>query len=216
MTIIAHLVSSCKQFALLGHKYSCKCNAWEKKPTEIETNKQKQTPGQLINHSKVSRHHVVFDIRCIQIVFTQCFQILKYLAQTAFSGAPVVKILGFVDVCVSFLHRPIGEIHRLDIGTEEDNIHQLDRAAQVTMFRLRTGHCQLFSHLHRLKISHSDECPWGTDPRTPNHILQSCPNYNTLRHQTWPSPVDVHRKLWEPVETLWQTADFVLLTRLKV
>ena len=36
---------------------------------------------------------------------------------------------------------------RLDIGTEEDSIHQLDRAAQVTIFRLRTGHCQLLSHL---------------------------------------------------------------------
>ena len=43
---------------------------------------------------------------------------------------------------------------RLDIGTEEDSIHQLNRAAQVTIFRLRTGHCQLLSHLHRLKISH--------------------------------------------------------------
>ena len=37
---------------------------------------------------------------------------------------------------------------RLDIGTEEDSIHQLDRAAQVTIFRLRTGHCQVLSHLH--------------------------------------------------------------------
>ena len=42
---------------------------------------------------------------------------------------------------------------RLDIGTEENSVHQLDRAAQVTIFRLRTGHCQLLSHLHRLKIS---------------------------------------------------------------
>ena len=48
---------------------------------------------------------------------------------------------------------------RLDIRAEEDSIHQLDRAAQVTIFRLRTGHCQLLSHLHRLKISYSDECP---------------------------------------------------------
>ena len=37
---------------------------------------------------------------------------------------------------------------RLHIGTEEDSIHQLDRAAQVTIFRLTTGHCQLLSHLH--------------------------------------------------------------------
>ena len=38
----------------------------------------------------------------------------------------------------------------LDIGTEEDSIHQLDRAAQVTIFSLRTRHCQLLSHFHRL------------------------------------------------------------------
>ena len=29
--------------------------------------------------------------------------------------------------------------HRLDIVTEEDSIHQLDRAAQVALFKLRTG-----------------------------------------------------------------------------
>ena len=77
----------------------------------------------------------------------------------------------------------------LHIGTEEDSIHQLDRAAQVTIFRLRTGHCQLLSHLHRLKISHSEEHPCGTGPQTPNHILQSCPAFDDSRCQTWPSPV---------------------------
>ena len=78
---------------------------------------------------------------------------------------------------------------RLDIETEEDSIHQLDRAALVTIFKLRTGHCQL-SHLHRLEISHSDECPCDTGPQTPYHILQSCPTFNVLRRQTQPSPVD--------------------------
>ena len=105
---------------------------------------------------------------------------------------------------------------RLDIGTEEDSIHQLDRAAQFTMFRLRTGHCQLLSHLHRLNISHSDECPCGTGPQTPNHILQSCPTFDDLKRQTWPSPVEAHRKLWGPVETLRQTTYFALLTGLKI
>ena len=105
---------------------------------------------------------------------------------------------------------------RLGIGTEEDSIHQLDRAAQVTIFRLRTGHCQLLSQHHRLKISQSDECPCGTGPQTPNPILQSCSTFDTLRYQTWPSPVDAHRKLWGPVETLRQTADFALLTGLKI
>ena len=105
---------------------------------------------------------------------------------------------------------------RLEIGTEENSIHQPDRAAQVTIFRLRTGHCQLLSHLHRLKNSHSDECPCGTGPQTPIHILQYCPTFDTLRCQTWPSPVEAHRKLWGPVETLRLTADFALLTGLKI
>ena len=34
---------------------------------------------------------------------------------------------------------------------DEDSIHQLDRAAQVIIFRLKTGHSQFLSHLHRLK-----------------------------------------------------------------
>ena len=105
---------------------------------------------------------------------------------------------------------------RLDIGTEEDNIHQLDRAAQVTIFRLRTGHCQLHSYLHRLNISHSDQCPCGTGPQIPSHILQSSQTFDAFRRQTWPSLVDAHRKLWGPVETLRQTVDFALLPGLKI
>ena len=93
---------------------------------------------------------------------------------------------------------------RLGIGTEEDSIHQLDRAAQVTIFRLSTGHCQLLSHLH------------SAGPQTPKHTLQSCPTFDSLRRQTWPSPVDAHRKLWGPAETLRQTVDFALLTGLKI
>ena len=99
---------------------------------------------------------------------------------------------------------------------KEDSIHQLDRAAQVTIFTLRTGHCQLISHLHKLNISHSDKCPCGTGPQPLNHILQSCPTFNALRRQTWPSPMDAHRKFWGPVETLRQTVDFALLTGLKI
>ena len=63
----------------------------------------------------------------------------------------------------------------LDIGTEEDSIHQLDRAAQVTIFRLRTGHCQLLFHIHRLNIFHSDECPCGTGPQPPTTSCSPAP-----------------------------------------
>ena len=105
---------------------------------------------------------------------------------------------------------------RLHIGAEEDSIHQLDRAAQVTIFRLRTGHYQLLSHPHRLKISHLDICPCGTGPKTPNHILQSWSTFCTLRCQTWSSLVDAYRKLCGLVKTLQQIADFALLIGLKI
>ena len=36
----------------------------------------------------------------------------------------------------------------LKTGTAVDSTDQLDRAAQVTIIGLRTGHCQLLSHLH--------------------------------------------------------------------
>ena len=96
---------------------------------------------------------------------------------------------------------------RLGTGEEEDSIHQLDRAAQVIIFRLRTGHCQLLSHMFRLKLSDTDQCPCGTGPQTPTHILQSCPSFKALRLQTWPSPVEVQEKLWGPATSLRQTAD---------
>ena len=84
---------------------------------------------------------------------------------------------------------------RLDIGTEEDSIHQPDRAAQVTIFRLGTGRCQLLSLLHRLKTSHSDECSCCTGLQTPNHILQSWRTFDALRRHTWLSQVKLKPKL---------------------
>jgi hypothetical protein len=103
---------------------------------------------------------------------------------------------------------------RLQLGSEEDNIQKLERAQQVTIFRLRTGHCQLLSHLYRLKISHTDECPCGTGPQTPAHILQSCPTFDSLRRQTWPSEVDLGEKLWGSAGSLRRTADFTSQTGL--
>ncbi|XP_041355387.1 uncharacterized protein LOC121373011 [Gigantopelta aegis] len=95
-------------------------------------------------------------------------------------------------------------------------IYQLNRSQQVIIFRLRTGHCQLLSHLFRLKIPHTDECPCGIGPQTPAHIIQSCPTFDTLRQQTWPSAVDLREKLWGPATLLRLTADFVHNTGLPI
>ena len=65
-------------------------------------------------------------------------------------------------------HPPAGQSSssQLDIGAEEDSIHQLDRAAQVTVFRRRTGHCQLLSHLHRPRTGHCQLLSHLHRPRT--------------------------------------------------
>jgi hypothetical protein len=105
---------------------------------------------------------------------------------------------------------------RLHLGAEEDNIYQLDRKQQVTIFRLRTGHCQLLSHLYRLKISPTDQCPCGTGTQTADHILQTCPTFDTLRRQTWPSAVDLQEKLWGTAVSLKLTVEFVLNTGMDI
>ena len=97
----------------------------------------------------------------------------------------------------------------IDIGTEEDSIHQLDTAAQVTVFRLRTGHYNFLSHLHGLKISHSDECPCGT-LRSSNPQ----PHPAVLPHlQRFETP-DVAQSGGCLQEALWTSSDTVADCRL--
>ena len=100
------------------------------------------------------------------------------------------------------------------ITTERDGLNNLTRKQQVTIFRLRTGHCRLLSHLYKLKLSHTDECRRSTAPQTPEHILQNCPLFDEPRQATWPEGLDFREKLWGPAETLRQTADFIASTNI--
>ncbi|GFR95504.1 hypothetical protein ElyMa_000945800 [Elysia marginata] len=44
----------------------------------------------------------------------------------------------------------------------QDDLHQMDRMGQTTLFRLQTGHNRLKSHLYKkCKISHNDLCLCG-------------------------------------------------------
>ena len=60
----------------------------------------------------------------------------------------------------------------------------LSRYQRTTIFRIRTGHCHLHSHLDRLGLSHTTDCLRETATQTPDHILQSC---------------SLHKKSQEPV-----------------
>ena len=45
---------------------------------------------------------------------------------------------------------------------------------QVVVFGLRSGHCRLRFHLHRLGLTHTPNCPCDTGPHNPEHVLQPC------------------------------------------
>ena len=105
---------------------------------------------------------------------------------------------------------------RLGATSQTDEIDRLSRKQQVIIFRLRTGHCRLQAHLYRIRISHTEECPCGTSTQTQEHILQSCPQHDTLRQATWTEEVDLSEKLWGAATSLRRTADFITQTGIDI
>ena len=55
---------------------------------------------------------------------------------------------------------------------KEDHLGQLNRLEQVTIFRLKTRHCQLSYHLYKLKLCDTNDCLCGTVIQTIEHVLQ--------------------------------------------
>ena len=94
--------------------------------------------------------------------------------------------------------------------TSKDAYSHLTRQQQVIILRLRTGHCRLNAHMHRLKLATTPLCPCGKAPQTPEHVLQTCPNLSRLRQKTWPSGKSLHSKLYGSHQELVDTTSFVL------
>ena len=94
--------------------------------------------------------------------------------------------------------------------TSKDAYSHLTRQQQVTILRLRTGHCRLNAHMYRLKLATTPLCPCGTAPQTPEHVLQTCPNFSSLRQKTWPSGTSLHSKLYGSHQELVDTTSYVL------
>ena len=85
---------------------------------------------------------------------------------------------------------------------ERDELDHLTRKQQIVIFRLRTGHCRLLAHLNRIRISHTNECPYGTESQATEHVLQSCPLHDQLRQAFLPDGEDLQEKLWGTAESL--------------
>ena len=76
--------------------------------------------------------------------------------------------------------------------------------------------CGVRYHLHRLGLAHTSDCPCGTGPHTPEHILQLCPVYDQNREQIWPMGADLDQKLWGARDDLLRTIEFIQNINLKV
>ena len=92
-----------------------------------------------------------------------------------------------------------------------DALHQLPRHQQTIIFRLRTGHCRLNSHLKRIGVKTSAQCPCGEADQTEKHYLHSCSLYHQARQQIWPTCVSLETKLWGSAEDLFLTSKYAVL-----
>ena len=101
-------------------------------------------------------------------------------------------------------------------ANEHDCLQDLNRWQQTTIFRLRTGHCLLLSHLYRLKLAQTNECPCGTGIQDPTHILQNCPLLTPERTSLWPNGAEMQEKLWGGLNDLKKTALFIRNTNIPI
>ena len=91
-----------------------------------------------------------------------------------------------------------------------DDYYNLSRTDQVIIFRLRTGHNRLRSHLYnKMKIGQTEMCPCDTAPMTAVHLLQDCPIHADIRQETWPETTQLKEKLYGDLAALRRTAAFV-------
>ena len=99
---------------------------------------------------------------------------------------------------------------------KKDPFYLLSREDQVIIFRLRTGHNKLHSHLKRLNLCPSDICLCGLLPMTAEHVLQDCVQFNDIRRTFWPHDSPFNRKIFGDLSDLQTTADFIKATKIAI
>ena len=78
-----------------------------------------------------------------------------------------------------------------------DNINQIKRNEQVTIFRLRSGHAPLNKHLSRIGVKDNPLCPLcGVHEETVNHHLFECFALTDLRREYLPEQPDICNTLY--------------------
>ena len=68
---------------------------------------------------------------------------------------------------------------------QSDSLHKLNRPEQVILFRMRTGHNRLSTHMYsKFKVGESEMCPCNADNMTAEHLLQHCQLHDALKRDT--------------------------------
>ena len=89
---------------------------------------------------------------------------------------------------------------------KRDPINSLKRKEQVVIFRLRTNHIQLNSHLSRITKDHESSCPLcDYREETVNHFLFDCLPLQDLRKQYLPPFPNRENTLYSTSHQLVQT-----------
>ena len=110
---------------------------------------------------------------------------------------------------LSLINRKPSSTARL-VDTTQTRTHSI--SCQTIIFRLRVGYCRLNSHLKRIGVKTSAQCPCGEADQTPEHYLQSCSLHQQARQQIWPTCVSLKTKLWGSAEDLFLTPKYAALT----
>ena len=88
----------------------------------------------------------------------------------------------------------------------KDTINTLKRRDQSTIFRLRTQHIQLNSHLNRIQPQHAPVCHLCTHPsETVDHHLFECPALDSIRKRFLPPEPDKWNTLYGTSQELTNT-----------
>ena len=98
-----------------------------------------------------------------------------------------------------------------------DDNHKLDRAGQVILIRLCTGHNRLNAHMNKkMKLVLSSMCICNIEDQTTEHIPQRCPNHTNIRNHLWPNNTTLQQKLYGTLEELRRTVSFIQQSGLSV
>ena len=57
------------------------------------------------------------------------------------------------------------------------------RILDSALFRLKTGHCGLYSHLHGINLVESARCEWCHQDDTVTHLIHHCPRHYSSREE---------------------------------